>query len=749
MWGYLSWALLLGLVWQVSPQANAQGNSLLEDEVRQLLDDEEGVEAPDLPLPGYTFNGNYIRNAGFEARDGYGWWSAGLDFAVQQDKTGSLSGKQYISLSNPRDNSSYFQQTIKGEFEPNVPYHVKGFIWLDEDSICGRSQDTGACPVITIQTYDTGIGSATMVTANPGAWNTITGVFNLRPDQAANGVGLRIWNMHDQETRLDDISVTRCSVEDVRELTDPMISVERKRSFRVNIGRSDGGELQVNQLKHHFPFGSVANHFHLGSERFRQMFKENFNYSVDEFSQKWDKMNPDSPWETINGPINRVLDFMNENDIPVRGHTLFWGQNHAIQDWLKELPRDGSEESLQWHIWRRLREFNREFDARISTVDVNNEMLHGDWFLRALPCDGNGSPCMCDYKPACPPEITTNMKIDTRSWMFAAMKALTNQRLFMNDYCMVHWCGPTAGISAYLKMAAKINEASGNAVGGYGFQTHVQGGNRVCAMDLMTKFDAIAKDQEFDRYDKQIWLTEIDVQDPDPWARANGLEQIFRAAFASAHVKGTMIWGFWDRNFWRPDCHLVESDFSLNAAGQRIMGKEGLLHKAWKSSSRKMLDINQEESISIHGFHGGYEARYKEKCKAEFSVPEGSGSLQFDIRRWACADGIRQPDPPAGVGHSSLGCYKEGQLSNEDGAVVITMPDLTGPPECAARCLDEKKRGFAVKDGNTCVCTDNLEGWTLASANFCTVPCAGNGFQFCGGTGGFVSLYQVAVQVYM
>jgi phosphoribosylformylglycinamidine (FGAM) synthase PurS component len=52
-------------------------------------------------------------------------------------------------------------------------------------------------------------------------------------------------------------------------------------------------------------------------------------------------------------------------------------------------------------------------------------------------------------------------------------------------------------------------------------------------------------------------VSELDVDDPDMEARANGYEMIMRALFASPVIEGIMFWGFWQLAQWRVS-HLLD-----------------------------------------------------------------------------------------------------------------------------------------------------------------------------------------------
>jgi hypothetical protein len=57
---------------------------------------------------------------------------------------------------------------------------------------------------------------------------------------------------------------------------------------------------------------------------------------------------------------------------------------------------------------------------QVENWDVANELLHGNFYGEALPC-GGGGPCICDHKPACPPEMGVPDDVGVHTWMYKAV----------------------------------------------------------------------------------------------------------------------------------------------------------------------------------------------------------------------------------------------------------------------------------------------------------------------------------------
>jgi endo-1,4-beta-xylanase len=60
------------------------------------------------------------------------------------------------------------------------------------------------------------------------------------------------------------------------------------------------------------------------------------------------------------------------------------------------------------------------------------------------------------------------------------------------------------------------------------------------------------------------------------------------------------MWGFWQDSHWRENCYIVNSDWSLNAAGHRY---EALMNE-WTTDDSAVTDDNG--NADFRGFYGTY-----------------------------------------------------------------------------------------------------------------------------------------------
>lgn len=122
-------------------------------------------------------------------------------------------------------------------------------------------------------------------------------------------------------------------------------AIESLRKGSIHIKGSPGEVVKVEQLKHEFWFGcAISSNVFNGNTRmsesdksmFKEKFLENFNSAVTENAVKWGSM------ERSRGVIDyqtadNILDWTEANDLPCRGHNLYWGIDQFVQGWVKDL----------------------------------------------------------------------------------------------------------------------------------------------------------------------------------------------------------------------------------------------------------------------------------------------------------------------------------------------------------------------------------------------------------------------------
>ena len=129
-------------------------------------------------------------------------------------------------------------------------------------------------------------------------------------------------------------------------------SIAKYRKGELIIKAKRGSQVTVEQMKHEFWFGCAIPNSFAGNmsednlKLFKEHFLQNFNAAVTENAFKWMYMERNKG-EVNYTMVDSILKWCDENDIPLRGHNIFWGKTRYIQPWVAELNDDELKEALQ------------------------------------------------------------------------------------------------------------------------------------------------------------------------------------------------------------------------------------------------------------------------------------------------------------------------------------------------------------------------------------------------------------------
>ncbi|XP_078686187.1 uncharacterized protein LOC144918926 [Branchiostoma floridae x Branchiostoma belcheri] len=355
---------------------------------------------------------------------------------------------------------------------------------------------------------------------------------------------------------------------------DARIDQLRKRDvrIRVNTPNVDHLEIQVTQTNANFPFGSKVNALEFPSNPgYVDYFFDNFNWGVIGNKMKWkpvEKIEGNPDWSEADAVIN----LMESRGIPIRGHCVFWSVDKHVPDWLRYNPSADVEQKC----FSRIDNAVGRYTGRVAHWDVNNEMLHGDFFARR----------------------TGSRQI--RYDMFRRVKQNDpNVVPFLNDFNIIN---SGASTQAYVDQVQEFLD-NGAPVEGVGVQCHFP--RRPDPVMIKNRLDKVGTTG------LPVWVTELDVNERDVSARADGLEDALRVAFSHPAVEGIMLWGFWNETHWKPHASLVDGgNFEINEAGHRW---HQLVFHEWRTNLHLAAGTLTPEGKEFHfrGFHGDYQIDIK------------------------------------------------------------------------------------------------------------------------------------------
>ncbi len=359
-------------------------------------------------------------------------------------------------------------------------------------------------------------------------------------------------------------------------------SVNRYRKGELIIKAKPGEKVSIEQLSHEFWFGCcISNGIFDGSvsesnaRQYMKKFLENFNSAVTENALKWGTMER-KKGEVNYAVVDAILNWTEKNGIPLRGHNLFWGIQQFIQPWVKELD----DKELKKTIKKRAETITAHYKGRFAEYDLNNEMVHGNYYEERLG-----------------PDITKNMA----EW---AHKGDPEAKLFLNDYDIL------TGIKLKEYMAQiRLFLKQGIPVAGIGVQGHLHGEtfDRVQlknALDSLALFNLPIRITEFNipgqrskyYHDKSLVLTPEEEE-----LKARELVDFYKICFAHPAVGGILMWGFWEGNNWIPVSSLYKRDWTPTPAAKAY---QKLIFNEWWV--RETGTVSKDGIYSTSVFFGKY-----------------------------------------------------------------------------------------------------------------------------------------------
>jgi GH35 family endo-1,4-beta-xylanase len=393
---------------------------------------------------------------------------------------------------------------------------------------------------------------------------------------------------------------------------DLSMTIEKHRKGTVIIRTEPGAKVEVEQLQHEFWFGAAMSSTFFGrgfrgenQKKYEETFLANFNAAVTENAVKWPSM------ERRQGEVNykvtdAAADWADEHDIPIRGHNIFWGVEKYVQDWVKELDDD----SLRATIKNRAIAIGRRYKGRYVEFDLNNEMLHDNYYAERL---GQG--------------ITKDMAM----WV---KEGDPDAVLFLNDYDIL----TGNKLEEYVTQIRGFLD-DGVPISGIGVQGHLHGETfnpavLKSSLDTLAQFDLPITVTEFNMPGQAIMWKERKLDGKkreEPWKlteeeeriKAQNLADYFRICFAHPNVHGILFWGFWEGALWIPEAALFRRDWTPTPAADAY---RDLVFNEWWTRWEGKADAQGE--VRVPAFFGTHKVTVQgqektvdlEKAKGELVV---------------------------------------------------------------------------------------------------------------------------------
>lgn len=407
-----------------------------------------------------------------------------------------------------------------------------------------------------------------------------------------------------------------------REAANARIEQIRKSDVRVKVINAngdpvEGAQVSVEQQKHSFRFGtympprrimedsSTTSAKKKQNAAFQNQLKTMFNTTGFENIFKPGNINNPGNEETI----QTIIDFAEENDMSLRGHTLVWREGDAKKTMTdEELAAYESgdaatkKEIMVTAIRRHIDTYTKKYGAYIDSWDVVNEFLnHKDEIYTIIGKDMN--------------EVAEWFKIAGEN-----TKA-TKPNLVLNDFGIISY-DETAQDSHY-ELAKQLKEL-GAPITTIGMQAHL--GSAVppaYVVEILNKFQDLGMDIE---------ITEFTYENSNETVQANYVRDFLTAVFSHPSTSSMYLWGFAKHEIGDRQNSALCYEYNASTQGYKLKPSG----EAWMDLIYNRWWTDEEGSTNEHGvydtraFHGDHTVTVTVDGEAkEFPIELGATSKQF------------------------------------------------------------------------------------------------------------------------
>ena len=389
-------------------------------------------------------------------------------------------------------------------------------------------------------------------------------------------------------------------------------SITKYRKGELIIQAKRGSRVTVEQISHEFWFGcAIPNSFaenmsEANLKLFKKFFLQNFNSAVTENAFKWMYMERNKG-EVNYAMVDSILKWCDENNIPLRGHNIFWGKTKYMQPWVMEL----NNEELLLALQQRAESVTRHYKGRFAEYDLNNEMLDENYYEERLG-----------------PDITKLMA----QW---ALNGDPDAKLFLNEHDILIPESPAGNRLATCMALIRSTMKQGIPIVGLGVQghSHLESFDRQAlrrGLDSLAIFKLPIRITEFNMPGRgypiggsQAIVETLSQEE----SKAKDIVDYYRICFAHPAVEGILMWGFWEGANWIPTSSLYKRDWSPTPSADAY---RNLVFKEWWTKESGVT--GRDGLFSSRAFYGKYKVTVNGFSK-EINLTKEEGKVIADFTK--------------------------------------------------------------------------------------------------------------------
>jgi endo-1,4-beta-xylanase len=381
----------------------------------------------------------------------------------------------------------------------------------------------------------------------------------------------------------------------------------RKRDCNVTVKIAEqtvsGAQIDVSLIRNHFGFGGSIRRwaFDTLGEAYGPSFLKYFDLGTPENEMKWAYIQGDTvKADPDYAKADFLVDFMQKNDIAIRGHNLFWNEQ---KDWIPKWTWNLNATDFKTAMQERIASAMGHFKDKVVQWDVINEIVHGN-------SGSTPATTMLD-------SMTNDPNIF--KWILQeARKVDPSPKFVINDYNLIEQYDVADKFIAKVKPLASYYDIVG------------------CEGHFSSSMEKSSYEQKINKLAQQlgkpIWLTEVDFSLTSN--QAAKLEELMRSCFANKNVEGIIIWVWCKRKMWRGDitCYFVDSLLQETATGKKWRD----VREEWKTKASGTTSASGV--YAFNGYQGKYAVTIKNGGSTyvdTFYLEPGTGAKAVTVPRKA------------------------------------------------------------------------------------------------------------------